>query len=146
MKFNIAAGLLVSFIAGSSASAATIVTPETVEAQKKATRTLVLDSGVNVILRRIPDSGISSISVGFGVGSANQPPGRKVLNDWTMSSMARAAKGYPKKETQRFDRTIFNWNRLRWWSRVFPMLDDHAYELLGAGICRLCRSGQSSDF
>ena len=98
MKFNIAAGLLVSFIAGSSASAATIVTPETVEAQKKATRTLALESGVIVILRRIPDSGISSISVGFGIGSANQPPGRKVLNDWTMSSMARAAKGYPKKK------------------------------------------------
>ena len=58
-----------------------LVKPESVAAQKKATKTVVLDSGVTVIIRRVPDSGISTISVGFPEGSANQPSGRKVLND-----------------------------------------------------------------
>ena len=75
-----------------------LVKPESVAAQKKATKTVVLDSGVTVIIRRVPDSGISTISVGFPEGSANQPSGRKVLNDWSMSSMGRAAKGYSKEK------------------------------------------------
>ena len=84
------------FTLGNAANKINLVKPESVEAQKKATKTVILDSGVTVILRRVPDSGIATISVGFPTGSANEAPGRKVLNDWTMSTMGRAAKGFSK--------------------------------------------------
>lgn len=85
-------------VPAATAFSANLVKKESVEAQKKATRVVVLDSGVTVILRRVPDSGITSLAMGFNSGSAHLPPGQKVLNDWTMSVMGRAARGYPKSK------------------------------------------------
>ncbi len=95
MKKTLLVSLLVAMPAVAS-GAANLVKKESVEAQKKSTTKVVLDSGVTVILRRVPDSGITSIAVGFDSGSAQLPAGRKVLSDWAMSVMARAAKGFPK--------------------------------------------------
>lgn len=95
MKKALFVALLVAMPVPAAASA-NLVKKESVDAQKKATRTVVLDSGVTVILRRVPDSGITSIAVGFDAGSSDLPAGRRVLNDWAMSVMARAAKGFPK--------------------------------------------------
>ena len=87
--------LVVVSLAGTAAGSQ-LVRPEFVQQQKQATRKMILPSGVTLILRRLPDSGITSMAVGFGTGSSAMPSGKRVLPDWMFSSMSKAAKGYPK--------------------------------------------------
>lgn len=76
--------------------ASALVRPEFVQQQKQATKVTQLPSGLTVILRQLPASGITSLAMGFSSGYAHSPAGRRVLPDLTFGAMAKAAKGYPK--------------------------------------------------
>jgi zinc protease len=94
--FFIAGVSLAVFVLPGNGSASQLVRPEFVQQQKQATRKLILPSGVTLILRHLPGSGITSMAVGFSAGSSVTEPGKRVLPDWMFSSMSKAAKGYPK--------------------------------------------------
>lgn len=78
--------------------ATVLVKPETVAIQKKETRTTVLKSGITLITRQVPKSGIVSVAVGFKAGSAYLPADQRVLNEMMFSTMAKAARGYSKSK------------------------------------------------
>lgn len=78
--------------------AANLVRPETVALQKKETRTVVLKSGVTLITRQVPGSGIVSVAVGFTAGSAYLAPEKRLVNELTFATMAKAARGYSKSK------------------------------------------------
>ncbi|MEY4631072.1 MAG: hypothetical protein RIQ81_1192 [Pseudomonadota bacterium] len=88
--------LLPVFCCPVMAKSAPLVRPEFVQQQKQATKKVILPSGVTVILRQLPGSGITSLALGFRAGYSALPAGRRVLPDLMFGSMAKAARGYPK--------------------------------------------------
>ena len=73
-----------------------LVSDQTIQLQRQMTSTHKLQNGIPVIVREIPGSDIMMVSVTFGAGLRDLPPGRKALNQWLWSVMPMAAVGYPK--------------------------------------------------
>jgi zinc protease len=75
-----------------------LVTPETINAQKRLTSHFKLKNGIPVTYRMIPDSDILDFSVTFGFGLKDLTAGQKSLNRWLWAVMKLESGQYPKEK------------------------------------------------
>ncbi len=85
-------------IASSEAIGLQLVSEASIEQERRLTKTSHLSNGIPVVMREIPGSDITHITISFSWGRKDWPKGHQILERWMWSTMPLGAKGYPKEK------------------------------------------------